>query len=120
MSKSGGGPSPPRPFSSFYWSKNTLVGTYLGVYHISVKKIIESRYIGISDIIGKSSILKNSNYRKIIESQYIDIFRNSDKIIDINNFDIGNLRELSANLLILKITEELSKIYLSYTPHIHF
>ena len=85
-----------------------------------IDKIIESRYIGISDIIGKSSILKNSNYRKIIESQYIDIFRNSDKIIDINNFDIGNLRELSANLLILKITEELSKIYLSYTPHIHF
>ena len=51
---------------------------------------------------------------KIIESRYIGICLIIDKIIDIGRKIpqiIGEFRELSAKLLISKITGELSKIY---------
>ena len=51
---------------------------------------------------------------KIIESRYIAICQIIDKIIDIDErFPqiIGDFRELSAKLPILKITGELSKVY---------
>ena len=69
----------------------TLFGTLTIIFDVleeNIRKIIESRYIGICPIIGK----------------IIDIGQRLPQII-------GDFRELSAKLSISKMTGELSKIY---------
>ena len=59
-------------------------------------------------------VLERKNIRKIIESRYIGICPIIGKIIDIGQRlpqIIGDFRELSAKLSISKKTGELSKIY---------